>query len=67
MLPWSAGGGEVPQGTDGRTRVDGGRVALPAELVSANEQTRDSVYLDQWINIAATIATLDEFRRDCGV
>jgi predicted transposase YdaD len=42
-------------------------VALPADLVDAIEQTRDPVHLDQWINIAATVATLDEFRRGCGI
>jgi hypothetical protein len=39
-------------------------LALPADLVNAIEQTRDPVHLDQWINLAATVATLDEFWRD---
>ncbi len=40
---------------------------LPADLRAMIEQTRDRARLDQWVPLAATAASLDDFRRDGGL
>jgi hypothetical protein len=40
---------------------------LPADLSSTIEQSRDRLRLDQWFKLAATAATLDDFRRDANL
>jgi hypothetical protein len=42
-------------------------VPLPTDLVDAIMQTHNLVRLDRWLEIAATVATLDDFRRECGI
>jgi len=40
---------------------------LPADVQATIEQTRDRPRLDQWLTLAATAASLDDFRRDGGL
>ncbi|HYT93786.1 MAG TPA: hypothetical protein VEL76_34015 [Gemmataceae bacterium] len=40
---------------------------VPADLSATIEQTRDRPRLDQWLTLAATAASFDDFRRDSGL
>jgi hypothetical protein len=40
---------------------------LPADLSATIEQHRDRARLDQWLTLAATAASLDDFRRESGL